>query len=285
MRRLTGPIAIGSAVAILALAAPAAEARHNTDGFAVYEDWSTADDIRGDRWRGAVTSAQDASKEQQRRRAHLRLRREGSNSSNVGAFGAKLDLSTTHPLGITRFALEARVKNLELVGCPANASAVSAALPLQVSLSKFSDGTPGPPGDFTGDHFGRLQLFRASTSIDPPDALQVHLEIFRCADASCSAVRQIPDGFIALPTLVRVGEKVWLRLVWDAANNRFVARVNDGPDVSLPYPAGLNQGPARVPFATISVLNQGANCLGQAGMADTSTEIVVVLTDPSTVIP
>jgi len=171
MRRLTGPIAIGSAVAILALAAPAAEARHNTDGFAVYEDWSTADDIRGDRWRGAVTSAQDASKEQQRRRAHLRLRREGSNSSNVGAFGAKLDLSTTHPLGITRFALEARVKNLELVGCPANASAVSAALPLQVSLSKFNDGTPGPAGDRGGPRVhqrgGRHSVKRACRGVAP----------------------------------------------------------------------------------------------------------------------
>lgn len=87
MRRLTGPIAIGSAIAILALAAPAAEARHNTDGFAVYEDWSTADDIRGDRWRGAVTSAQDTSKEQQRRRAHLRLRREGATAPRLGRSG------------------------------------------------------------------------------------------------------------------------------------------------------------------------------------------------------
>jgi hypothetical protein len=78
---------------------------------------------------------------------------------------------------------------------------------------------------------------------------------------------------------------VRLRLVWDAANSRFVARVNHAPDVSLLYPAGLNQGPARVPFAKISVLNQGANCLGQAGSADTTTEIGVVLADPSAVIP
>jgi hypothetical protein len=285
MRHRTGLTTVAAALAMLALAAPPMEARQNAEGFAVYEDWSTADDIRSDRWRGGVTSSQDTSKEQTGRRAHLRLRREGSTGSNVGAFGATLDLSTTHPLGITRFALDARVKILELVGCSANASAVSIALPLQVSLSKFTDGTPGPAGDFTGDHFGRLQLVRTSTSIDPPNTLQVHLDILRCADAGCFAIRQIPNGSIALPTLVLVGDKVRLRLVWEATNNRFVARVNDTPDVSLSYPAGLNQGPARVPFAKISVLNQGANCLGQAGVADTTTEIGVVLTDPSAVIP
>ena len=95
----------------------------------------------------------------------------------------------------------------------------------------------------------------------------------------------IPNGFVVLPTLVRVGEKVWLRLIWEAASNRFVGGVNDSPDVSLQYPAGLNQGPARVPFANLNVFSSGANCLAQAGVADTTTEIGLVLTDPSAVIP
>ncbi len=91
------------------------------------------------------------------------------------------------------------MKNLELVGCPTNSTTASAALPLQVSLSKFSDGTPGPAGDFTGDHFGRLRLFRSSASTDPPGTLQVHLAIFRCDNARCFVIRSIPNGSVALP--------------------------------------------------------------------------------------
>jgi hypothetical protein len=280
---MTRLIGIGSAFAILALGELAAEARRDTDGFAVYEDWSTADDIRGDRWRGAATSAQDARKEQKGRHAHLRLRREGSNASSAGAAIAELVLGAANPLEITRLEIETVVKSLELVACPGNPIA-SAGLPVQISLNKFNDGTPRPAGDSTGDHFGLLRLFRASASTDPPGTLQVHLAIFRCDNPNCSATHPIPDGFVALPTLVYVGDKVRLRLIWDDVNGRFVGGVNNGPDVPLAYPAGLNQGPSRLPFANISMISSAVSCLGQAGVVDADVEVGVVRTNPSAVI-
>ncbi|HUM17702.1 MAG TPA: hypothetical protein VL086_18565 [Candidatus Nitrosotalea sp.] len=275
---------IGSAFAILALGALVAEARRDTDGFAIYEDWTTTDQIRGDRWRGLANPAQDTQKEQQGHRAHLRLRREASNASNAGGAGAELILAAARPLDVTRFDVETRVKNLELVGCPANPVA-SSVMPVQVTLNKFNDGTPGLPGDATGDHFGRIRLFRSSGLNDPPGALQVHLAIFRCDNPACSAAHSLPDAFVALPTFVYVGDKVRVRLIWDEANNRFVGGVNNGPDMSLAYPAGLNQAPARSPFANISVFSSAVSCLGQAGVVDADVEIGVVRTNPSAVIP
>ncbi len=85
MEHTKGLIGFASVFAVLALGVPAVQARQDSVGFAVYEDWSTADDIRGDRWRGSATSAQDTLKELKGRRAHLRLRREGSNSLNIGS--------------------------------------------------------------------------------------------------------------------------------------------------------------------------------------------------------
>ncbi|HUM15642.1 MAG TPA: hypothetical protein VL086_08135 [Candidatus Nitrosotalea sp.] len=282
---MTRLIGIGSASAILALGALAAEAGRNpgTDGFAVYEDWSTSDDIRGDRWRGAATSAQDTIKEQKGRHAHLRLRREGSNTSNTTVAIAELTLGAANPLEINRLEIDTVVKSLELVACPANPIA-SAGLPVQVSLNTFNDGTPRPAGDATGDHFGLVRLFRASASTDPPGALQVHLEILRCDNPNCSATHLIPGGFVALPTLVYVGDKVRLRLIWDDVNGRFVGGVNNDPDVPLAYPVGLNQGPSRVPFANISMVGSAVSCVGQAGVVDADVEIGVVRTNPEAVI-
>jgi hypothetical protein len=277
-------IAVGSALVILALSALAAEAGRAMDDLAVYEDWTTSDHIRGDRWHGAATTTQDTRKEQQGHRAHLRLRREGSNTSNAGFAGAGLALATTQPLEVTALEVEAWVKALEIVGCPAN-PITSNGLPAQVSLNKFNDGTPGAASDATGDHFGRLQLFRGSASTDPPGALQVQLVIFRCDNSTCSVVHSIPNGFVTFPTLVYVGDKVQLRLIWDETNARFVGRVNNGPDVPLAYPTALNQSPSRSPFANIQVFSSAANCLGQAGVVDAAVEIGVVRTNPLAVIP
>ena len=172
---------IRRAFAVLVLGRARDQARQNADGFAIYEDWSTTDAIRSDRWRGRVTSSQDTGKEQKGRRAHLRLRREGSTGSNVGRAGATLDLSTTHPLDITRFALEARVKILELVGCPANASAVVSCPSAPGFLEQVQRRNTGTGWRLHGRPFRSAPLVRTSTSIDPPGALQVQLDILRCA--------------------------------------------------------------------------------------------------------
>ena len=281
MRGLSCVVLVG---ALAMTGAPAHAADATDDDFAVYEDWSSTDHIRGDRWGGVANSAQDMEKEQSGHRAHLRLRREGVRGFDAGFAGAALNLATARPTTVDRFDVDVKVADVELIGCAANPTP-SSVLPVQVSLNKFNDGTQAVPGNFIGDHFGRLQLVRTSTSMDPAGELQVQLVIFRCVNASCSVVTTIPDGFVILPDRVSIGDRVRLRLVWDAANNQFVGSVNDQPPVALPYPPELNQGPARAPRANIGLFGVGANCADAAGVADMSVEVGEVRTNPSAVIP
>jgi hypothetical protein len=260
-----------------------AEAGPPDDGFAVYEDWKTSDHIRGDRWVGVGNPAQDMEKEQDGHHAHLRLRREGVAGTDFGFFGAQVNLATANPSAIDRLDVEVKVKAIELVGCPAN-QFEGAVRPVQLSLNKFNDGTPGAAGDLTGDHFGRLLLVRSTTSVDPPAVLQVQLFVFRCANAACSAATTVPGSPVILPETVTVGDKARFRLVWDPSNNRFLGSVNH-TQAAATYPAGLNQGPARVPFATVGMFNTGLNCAATAGVADATAAIGEVLTNPSAVIP
>ncbi len=278
-----GWIAITVVALSLAAVSPGAGQGSSDDGFAVYEDWTTSDHIRGDRWVGVSNPAQDTEKEQRGHHAHLRIRREGTAGTDIGFFGAGVALAAVNPTAIDRFDVEVKVKSIELVGCPAN-QFEGAVRPLQLSLNKFHDGTPGAPGDFTGDHFGRLLLVRSTNSVDPPDALQVQLFVYRCANAACSVITADPGSPVILPETVRVGEKARLRLVWDPGNSQFLGSVND-TQAAAAYPPALNQGAARVPFAQISMFNTGLNCATQAGVADATAVIGKVLTNPSAVIP
>jgi hypothetical protein len=253
------------------------------DGFAVYEDWKTSDHIRGDRWVGVGNPAQDTEKEQRGHHAHLRIRREGTAGTDFGFFGAGVTLAAVNPAVIDRFDVEVKVKTIEIVGCPAN-QFEGAVRPVQLSLNKFHDGTPGAAGDLTGDHFGRILLVRSTNSVDPPDTMQVQLFVYRCANSACSVTTAVPGSPVILPETVRVGETARLRLVWDPSNNRFLGSVNDTQAVAT-YPAALNQGAARVPFAQIGMFNTGLNCSAQAGVADATAVIGEVLTNPTAVIP
>lgn len=71
-------VAIALVTLTLATVSAGAGQRPSDDGFAVYEDWTTSDHIRGDRWRGVSNPAQDTEKEQRGHHAHLRIRREGA---------------------------------------------------------------------------------------------------------------------------------------------------------------------------------------------------------------
>lgn len=87
------------------------------------------------------------------------------------------------------------------------------------------------------------------------------------------------------PDLVRLGERVQLRLVWDAPNSRFLAALDDGPDVPIPYPPALHVGPARVPVADLRIHAVTANCSAGAVVSDTLIEVGDVATNASAVVP
>jgi hypothetical protein len=102
-------------------------------------------------------------------------------------------------------------------------------------------------------------------------------------DAVCSNAASIP-GFVELADLVYVGDPFTLRLAWDPANHRFLAGLNAGPDVALPYPATLTPNPGG-PFSSISMIAAAANCEAAAGISDAEIEVREVRTNASAVIP
>jgi hypothetical protein len=270
-------------VVVLALTVES-RARAGDGDFAVYENWRTSEHIRGDRWGGIANPAQDTEKEQRGHRAHLRIRREGFPGMDFGFSGADLNLATVRPATVDRFDVDVRITDVTLVGCATN-PLPSTSVPIQLSLNKFNDGTPGGTGDFTGDHFGRLLVIRQTTFPDPAQTFRVQLGIFRCENPACTVITSPSDGLVTLPEQVRVGQPFELRLAWDAAGNRFVGSVNGHRAASIAYPPDLDQGPARVPFATIAVRSVGASCASVPGVADSAIELGVVRTNPEAVIP
>ena len=84
---------------------------------------------------------------------------------------------------------------------------------------------------------------------------------------------------------VRAGKWFTLRAIWDESNNRFLVRLNNGPDVILSYDSELNNGPAITPFADVRMQMVAGNCVD--GPTEMEAEIIVdqVRTNESAVIP
>jgi len=251
--------------------------------FVTYEDWTTSQRIRADRWRGLATSVQDVEKEQRGHAVHMRLRREGSAVLGVGSIGAVMELAMANPPAVEQIEADFKITRVTLEGCPEATFFQSTALPAQISLGNLYDETPRLPGERTGDHFARISTLRRSTSFDLPDAFQVQAVIFRCADAGCAGATVAPGTLFAFLGRVFVGDRFALRLVWDPANSRFLAGLNAEEDVELRYPESLVTG-AAVPFAALSMTAAGANCTAGAGVSDATVEIGEVRTNVGAVI-
>jgi hypothetical protein len=86
------------------------------------------------------------------------------------------------------------------------------------------------------------------------------------------------------PELVPVGEKFTLRLAWDAFASQFVASLNGGPDVVLPFTA-VNAGPPNGQLTDVRIQHLPANCVAAGAVTDASVEIHDVKTNAGAVVP
>jgi hypothetical protein len=91
-------------------------------------------------------------------------------------------------------------------------------------------------------------------------------------------------------TLGQVRAHQWfrVRLAWDPEASEFRAGLDNAPDVSVPYPPGMNARPANSPLAAIRIQHVPANCTMAAGgptIADADLEVRIVRTNASAVIP
>ena len=274
-------------VLIVIITSGAVGAGQSSDDFVVYEDWTTADHIRSDRWSQAGDVSQDTRAELQGDHVVLRHRRQAAAATDVGIVLTNNRLLLTHPETVDHLAAEFTVRHLALQACPANpmpASVRAAA----IDFSKFSDldpSIPRVPGSLVGDYFARVQAVRSADSTDPEGILTVLGIIVRCNNPSCSdatTIQLTPLG------QVTVGQKFEVRLIWDPVVGEFRAGLDRGADVSLPFPASLNVREPNVRFGGARVFHRLPNCTAASGgpiEMDVETRVGTVKTNASAVIP
>ena len=251
------------------------------EAFGVYDDWSQPT-IRSDRWRGVEDfGGQEVKREVQGDTLQMRFRLEGGTVSDTGAFFADNFLLVTNPLAVDQLAAEFQVKALTVTGCPANPTA-SRARAARLPITRFNDGTSTGLGDRTGDHFGLIVARRDSDATEAPGILLVSGSVLRCTDSGCTDTSDV--AFIVLPQTVQVGEPFTLRLIWDQPMRRFLLGVGTDPDVPLNY-AASDAAPAVLPFAGVQIAHTAANCRAGPPVVDAETEVGVVHTNVSAIIP
>jgi hypothetical protein len=259
------------------------------ESFAVYEDWTSADSPRGDRWSPGSDPGHELERRQGDQTLFMRFRREGETGGDIGATGFLSNrMAVSQPLSVDQIEADVRVLRVRVTGCPAN-PAPSIARVAVVDLIRFSDLNPAvarPPGSLVGDHIARLRAVRTSTSAQPAGVLDIEATLIRCNDATCAGSTTIA-GPVTLGQ-VRTGRLFRLRLIWDSPANRFLVGLDRQADQALQYAAAANQRPANVPLGTVRIQHQVARCTVASGgpaVADAELEVRRVRTNASAVIP
>jgi len=256
--------------------------RAAAEPFVPYEDWHTADHIRGDRWNGFADSAQEFHRTVKEQKLSMYLRKEGATVSDVGTSPLIQNrLFLASGALVTQIETEAKVTNAVVTGCAAN-PAPSSIRPVALQLIRFGDGPANPPGVLTGDYLARVHLFRTSDSLDAPGLLRAAGIFVHCLDPGCAASTVLSS--VAFPDPVPVGKTVRLQLVWDAANNQFLFGVDDSV-LAIPYPAAANARPSSNPLADVRQNAVLANCMAGRTLADGVAEVGAVSTNAAAVIP
>jgi len=251
--------------------------------YTLYEDWHRADHMRGDRWSGAIDSMPEFRRAVHGHKLSMHLRSEGVTASNVGTLLQHNRASLNGPTLVTQLLVEAEVHRIEVIGCAAN-PAPSIIRAVALTLNRFSDGpVPAAPGSLVGDYLARLQVVRASNSVDPQGILRVQGRLFHCLDAGCLATTTV--AAVDFPDAITLGQRVRLQLLWDAPNNQFLVALDHGALQPLPYPAAANGRPTVVPLADVRQSGVTANCTAIATVVDAEAEIGRVFTNAAAVVP
>jgi hypothetical protein len=247
----------------------------------VYENWNGSQ-IRADRWRGRSDLALEVKREIAKSQLVMRYRVAGSTSSNTGFINGYHRIYAMNASNINQIEADIKIKSSTITGCAENPGSTRIR-PAAISLNKFNDGSSTGQEDMTGDHIVRVLVNRESVSSDPPGIFTTQAFLFSCTDSDCingvSIAQALDMG------KVRAGKWFTLRAIWDESNNRFLVRLNNGPDVILSYDSKLNSGPANTPFADVRMQMVAGNCVD--GPTEMEAEIIVdqVRTNESAVIP
>src|SRR5215467_3114785 len=95
--------------------------RAAAEPFVLYEDWQTADHIRGDRWNGFADSAQEFHHLVRGHTLSMHLRKEGVTTANVGTSPLNHNrLFLASQALVTQVEAAAKVTSVEVTGCAGN---------------------------------------------------------------------------------------------------------------------------------------------------------------------
>jgi hypothetical protein len=132
--------------------------------FGVYENWAGGS-MRADRWLGFEQfGGQEVRREVSGTSLHMRFRRQGGTSSDVGWTNPPFTsngLNLANPAAVDQLRVRFDVQSLTLSGCPANTTPSKARVAV-IEIGRFNDGSSTGPGDRTGDYLGVLQAVRRS---------------------------------------------------------------------------------------------------------------------------
>ena len=135
--------------------------------------------------------------------------------------------------------------------------------------------------DRTGDH---VAIFEAGEiSGHTAGVLVVRAVIIRCDDKTCDSSTELP-GAVDFPQTVQDGVPFTLRLIWDKANNQFLAALGAQTDQALPY-AASDSAPAASPIAALGLQIKPRNCTAGVQQADITAAVRRVRTNVSAIIP
>jgi hypothetical protein len=95
-----------------------------------------------------------------------------------------------------------------------------------------SSGVMSTQDSWENDVVGEIRIRRLSTSIDPPDVLEVMGYVFQCIDQYCSTATVL--GSVDFGT-VMIGGSATLRVEWDQTNKRFIFQRDAKPEVYVTY--------------------------------------------------
>lgn len=219
----------------------------------LYDDFN-GNLINPDKWFGSESGRVGTEARRGTFRNHLQMiyHAFGNTISNSGRSEFVYALSFANSASVTAIEATIQVKEFVSTGCAGNPAPTFA----QARLAGFffNSGVP-TPGSLVNDVFASIGVQRRSDSNDPPNILRVVTRVFHSTLPNGAGIEI--DSKDLGP--IKAGEKVRLRVQWDADNDRFIFQRDDEPEVFSSYTLP-DAAPAGVPTKQLDFRHSVANC-------------------------
>jgi len=218
----------------------------------LYDEFNTKL-IDPNKWTGfefQTGTTREAVREIQRGRLRLAYAIYGDPSFDGGRRDGGTRVHFANPPAVTAMEATVQITKFQVTDCP-NSLDLSH---VNVNLQGFFFNTGVPiPGDHTNDVTARIMIGRDSGSQDPPQVLRITAAVH---------IHNGPSLFDHDLGTVRRGQRVRLRIQWDADNNRFIFKRDNQPEVIGVYTVSDTSPPGH-DSKFFDITNLATNCTSQ----------------------